>query len=71
MKKVLGAAAVALLCVAGIVFAQTAQKESELEKQIAQIGAKLDSIAGNQAKLDTIIANQETIIQMLKIQRWR
>jgi len=42
-----------------------------MEKRIAGISAALETIAANQAKLDKILSNQDTIIQMLKIQRWR
>lgn len=71
MRKALLPAALAVLCVAGIAFAQTAQKESDLSRQVAAISAKLDVIAQSQAKLDTILANQEKMIQMLIIVRHR
>jgi hypothetical protein len=71
MKRILSVAAVVLLCVAGVCLAQTARKESEMEKRIAGISAALETIATNQAKLDKILANQDTIVHMLKIQRWR
>ncbi|MEI6632849.1 MAG: hypothetical protein WCP22_03410 [Chlamydiota bacterium] len=69
MRKALLPAALAVLCVAGIAFAQTSQKESEVAKQFAAVNAKLDTIVQNQAKLDTIIANQEKILQKLIIIR--
>jgi len=71
MRKALLPAVLAVLCIAGIAFAQTPQKESEAAKQLAAVSAKLDAIVQNQAKLDTIIANQEKIIQMLVIIRHR
>jgi hypothetical protein len=71
MRKALLPAALAILCVAGIAFAQTSQKESEVSKQLATVSTKLDAILQNQAKLDTVIANQEKMIQMLIIIRHR
>lgn len=71
MKRALLPAALAVLCAAGIVFAQTSQKESETDKQLGAIASKLDTIIQNQAKLDTIVQNQEKMIQMLVIIRHR
>lgn len=63
--------AAAVVGLAGILFAQTAQKDPEMAKQLAGLSQKLDTVIQNQAKLDTILANQEKMIQMLIIIRHR
>ncbi len=72
MKKLVAVpAAIAVLCVAGILFAQAAQKGHDIGQQISDLNQKLDAVVQNQAKLDTIISNQERMIQMLVIIRHR
>lgn len=72
MKKVCALVlTAAVVCLAGILFAQSAQKDPETAKQIAALTQKIDTVIQNQAKLDTIIANQERMIQMLIIIRHR
>jgi len=51
------------------VYAQTTQKESEIQKQLTQINTKLDDIIKNQDKLDKILEGQDAILQALRVRR--
>lgn len=68
MSWLWAAVAAAALC-AGLVFADAKDTESQIEKKLDAIGAKLDTLLQNQAKLDTIIQGQQDILETLRVRR--
>jgi len=71
MMKIVSIVLLLLLVALLVKFAYAEAKQGDMDKQMSDISAKLDTLVNSQAKLDKILENQATMIQMLKIIRQR